>query len=222
MAREPLLRATRPVPYCVAVSSSSHTAIAQSHVPDESDESLIAQVRAGEARALEQIFRRYSQMLLGAAYRYLAAPDEAEEVVQDLFLWIWEHRSSWTVSGSLRPYLLLATRNRAFNRLRHRRVEHRLTERLQGSSDGGEAVARSRPVDALDVIAGDELSQVVSAAIEALPPRCREVFLGSRRDHLSHHEVAAMLGISTKTVEIHMTRALGGIRAAVARWRGGG
>lgn len=216
------MRTSAAVPYCSAVAISPHAPIPIAPDPDESDESLIARVRRGDARALEQVFRRYGRAMLDVAERYLAVADESEEIVQDLFLWIWEHRASWTVAGELRPYLLLATRYRAFNRLRHRRVEHRFAERLQGEAPSAQPTAPSQPPDPLDTVAENELSRVVAAAIEALPPRCREVFLFIRRDELTHREVAAMLGISTKTVEIHMTRALAGIRAAVARWRGGG
>jgi RNA polymerase sigma-70 factor (ECF subfamily) len=177
----------------------------------EPDQLLVDRVRQGDAGALELIFRRYGRLLLDVVHGYLAASDESEELIQDLFLWIWEHRASWTVPGELRPYLLTAARNRALNRIRHRRVEERLAGRVQSESTP----------DPLSALTGDELAAVVARAIAELPPRCREVFRLIRQEELSHREVVALLGVSSKTIEIHMTRALSAIRAAVARWRGG-
>jgi RNA polymerase sigma-70 factor (ECF subfamily) len=188
---------------------------------DDSDDRLVDRVGQGDPQALELIFRRHGRLLLDVVHGYLAAPDEAEEVVQDLFLWIWEHRTSWSVPTELRPYLLTAARNRALNRLRHRQVERRVVERLLGAPEAA-VRARAPGPDPLESLTGNELSRVIAAAVADLPPRCRDVFLMLRRDELSHREVAATLGISPKTVEIHMTRALTAIRAAVARWRGGG
>jgi RNA polymerase sigma-70 factor, ECF subfamily len=187
---------------------------------EEADGLLVGRVRAGDAGALELIFRRYGRLLLDVVHGYLAAPDEAEEVVQDLFLWIWEHRQSWTTPVELRPYLLTAVRNRALNRIRHRQVERKLADRLQQPHLAAPARG-ARGGDALDLVTGDELAAVIAAAVTGLPPRCREVFLLLRHDELSYREVAETLGISPKTVEIHMTRALNSIRVAVAKWRGG-
>jgi RNA polymerase sigma-70 factor (ECF subfamily) len=186
---------------------------------EEADGLLVERVRGGDPTALEAIFRRYGRLLLDVVHGYLAAPDEAEEVVQDLFLWIWEHRHSWTTPAELRPYLLTAVRNRALNRIRHRQVERKLADRLQQphlqSSHRG-----ARAGDALEMVTGDELSAVIAAAVAGLPPRCRDVFILLRHDELSYREVGEALGISPKTVEIHMTRALNAIRVAVTNWRG--
>jgi len=186
---------------------------------EEADGLLVDRVRRGDASALELVFRRYGRLLLDVVHGYLAAPDEAEEVVQDLFLWIWEHRQSWTTPAELRPYLLTAVRNRALNRIRHRQVERKLADRLQ-QPHLQPPQGRARAGDALEMVTGDELSGVIAAAVAGLPPRCREVFLLLRHDELSYREVAEALGISPKTVEIHMTRALNAIRVAVGDWRG--
>ena len=180
------------------------------------DAALVARVQAGDLDAFEVLVRSWAKPLIAFAGSLLRSPDEAEEVVQDLFVWVWEHRFQWEVRGALNAYLFRSVRNRSVSRLRHRQFEDRFQERLAGA-------ALSRPLSTSSpaeqgVMAG-ELSVAIDAAIARLPDRCREVFLLNRQRGLSYAQVAATLQISVKTVEIHMSRALAALRRALAPWR---
>ena len=182
------------------------------------DRTWVDGVRTGDAAAFDAIFTAYADALCGFVYTYLRSHDEAQEVVQDLFLWIWEHRAEWEVPGSLRKYLFKSARNRAISHLRHRRVERELAERLTRQAERAASEGTSPRPD--DQLCADELASVIDRAVGQLSERCREVFILNRRQGFSYAEVADLLDISTKTVEIHMGRAFTTIREHIAAWRG--
>lgn len=175
-----------------------------------------AAVRTGDTAAFEAMFRAYTPALAGFVFGYLRSPDEAQELVQDLFLWIWEHRHEWEVPGSLRTYLYKSARNRALSWLRHRRVEREFQERI--TREGALGRADHRRVETDQALATQELSGALERAVAGLPDRCREVFELNRRQHLSYAEIAELLEISPKTVEVHMGRALAYLRRQLGDW----
>jgi len=175
--------------------------------------------RAGDYKAFDAMFAAYADPLSAYVYGLLHSRDDAQELVQDLFLWIWENRSRWEVPGQLRTYLYRAARNRAISTMRHRRVQRMFQLRTESES-------RETPLspgvvvlsDAQDQLETAELSGRINRAIEQLPERCRQVFLLSRQHHMSYAEVAEVMQISPRTVENHMARAFAGIRAALSDW----
>ena len=190
----------------VAMSSSSRNEAA-----------LVARVQMSDIVAFEALVRSWAKPLVQFATSLLRSADDAEEVAQDLFIWIWEHRFEWEVRGALGPYLFRAIRNRVVSQLRHQQVKDRFEARL----------ARATPVPDLgaapaeELAAANELSVAIDTAIAGLSDRCREVFLLNRQQGLSYSQVADTLQISVKTVEIHMARALVSLRRALAPWRVG-
>jgi RNA polymerase sigma-70 factor, ECF subfamily len=174
----------------------------------------IARVRTGDDAAFEAMFRAYATPLVGFVYTFVRVSDEAQELVQDLFLWIWEHRYEWDVPGPLRTYLFKSARNRALSRLRHRRVEREFQERITREDLVG---GRAR-VGTDQALTTHELSSALERAVAGLPDRCREVFELNRRQHLTYAEIAELLEISPKTVEIHMGRALVSLRRQLGDW----
>ena len=186
------------------------------HRDDADDQAWIAQVRRGDRRAFELIYRSYYQALVGFVYNYLRSEALAEDEVQELFLAIWRHRERWEPRSTLRAYLFKGARNRALNRLRHEGVTSAACE---------SAVAENRtiamgeaPAD-LDLQAeADELAVAAQQAIIRLPPRCRMAFTLCRAHGMSYAEAAQVMGISEHTVKIQMTRALRALRAGLAHW----
>jgi RNA polymerase sigma-70 factor (ECF subfamily) len=187
--------------------------------PDSSNESRdrawIARVRASDAVAFESMFRVYGEALCAFVSGYVRSRDEAQELVQDLFLWIWEHRYEWEVPGSLRNYLFKSARNRAISWLRHRQIEQSFRARALHAPDAPQSAA-GRTDQRL--VAG-ELALAIDRAIAQLPERCQEVFRLNRQQGLSYAEIAALLDLSVKTVEVHMGRALATLREHLAEWR---
>ena len=168
---------------------------------DAGDETLLDQIRAGDVGAFEHLFRRYAEPLYDCAYGYVGSRDVAQEVVQQLFVTLWERRRVWQVSGTVATYLYRAVRNGSLNALRQNRRRVGLGER-----------AHDAPSIELEVEAAD-LARVVARIVGRLPERCREVFRLNRYHHLTYAEVAQVLGLSVKTVELHMARALRELRA---------
>lgn len=172
---------------------------------------LVERVRAGDPLAFEVIFRRYHAELTAVAAWVLGSSTRAEDVVQDVFLAVWTAREHWQISTSVRAYLRRAARNMA---LRH---ASRAAERDHHEIRPELAAPSTSPDERLDAAA---MAEAAARAAASLPPRAREVYGLSRGDGLSTREIAERLDISPKTVELHLTRALGAIRTALARWRG--
>lgn len=174
------------------------------------DRDLLAGLRGGEQAAFDAIFRAYYPHLVSFAQSLLNDRGSAEDAAQDVMLELWRRRDALAIHESLRAYLLRATRNRALNQLRHANVERRAEPLLIGE-ESVEAAAGSRVVAA-------ELRDAIVSAVTELPPGCREVFELSRTHGLRYAEIAATLGISVKTVESQMGKALRHLRMRLAPW----
>ncbi|HEX8274750.1 MAG TPA: RNA polymerase sigma-70 factor [Longimicrobiaceae bacterium] len=175
-----------------------------------SDQELLARLRAGDPDAFDTLFRAFYPPLVGLAEGLLRRRDVAEEVVQDVLLELWRRRESLVLEESLRAYLFRAVRNRALNHLRHEKVERRGEPFAAGES--------SSPPSAQAALEEAEIDAAVRDAVAALPERCREVFELSRARGLRYAEIAAVMGISVKTVEAQMGKALRLLRERLAPW----
>jgi RNA polymerase sigma-70 factor, ECF subfamily len=184
--------------------------------PDSGAGVSFAGVLTGDPQAFEALFRAYVEPLCAFVYTYVERQDVAQEIVQDLFCWLWVHRHSLPAMGSVRAYLYSAARNRAINHIRDSRVELQFEATAAGDRHGTPGTCSTHTPSA-EAEAAD-LAEALSRALRAMPPRCREVFTLTRDQQLSHAEVAQVLGISIKTVEIHMGRALALLRERLAPW----
>jgi RNA polymerase sigma-70 factor (ECF subfamily) len=186
------------------------------HDRDRVERQWIGQIRTGDEQGFEALFRRYVERLCAFAYSYVRARDVAEEIVEDLFAWIWEHRFTLEVPRAVHAYLYASVRNRAISWLRHARSELAFVEesRLDVTALGDAA----RPAAADACTHAADLAEALGRALGDMPPRCREVFTLARYHHLTYAEVADVLGISRKTVEIHMSRALAFLRVRLEAW----
>ena len=191
----------------------------EDRVPD--DRTLLARLRAGAdddpatGAAFDAIFRRWYGPLVGVADRMLRDTAAAEELAQDVLLELWRRRASLDTGDEPGPYLIRAVRNRTLNRLRHARVAQRAAPLLAVDETSTAAGPAAEAVES-------ELAVAIGAAVAALPPGCRQVFLLSRSEGLRYADIAARLGISPKTVEAQMGRALRLLRARLGPWLPGG
>ena len=149
----------------------------------------------------EQLFRHYYGLLCGYAKGIVNDADEAEDVVQQTMITIWEKRNALQITVSLKSYLYRAVHNAALNKIRSQNV--RLA--YAGEQLHVETAVVSTTADALS---GKELGKQINEAINQLPEQCRMVFKLSRFNELKYAEIADHLGISVKTVENHMGKAL--------------
>jgi RNA polymerase sigma-70 factor (ECF subfamily) len=185
------------------------------HAP-YNDSEWVTRIRESDHGAFEALVHWYSDRLCAFVYGSTRDVEATKELVQDLFLWIWRHRHQWDVRGGLTTYLYRSARNRAISYLRHDNLEQRWRDEVTlGDADNGSPVA---PNDGDDRIAVDDLTQAIDRAVDSLPDRCRQVFTLNRQHRLTYREIAEMLGISVKTVEVHMGRALVALRLQLSDW----
>ena len=171
---------------------------------------LLGRIRAGDEGAFDAAFREHYAALVRTAEGMLRRRDVAEEIVQDVLLALWQRRATLLVEDSLRAYLFRATRNRALNHLRHAAIERKAEPEL--------AAIESPDAPAPSALVHEEIDNALREAVSTLPPRCREVFELSRVHGLRYAEIATTLGISVKTVEAQMGKALRTLRALLAPW----
>ncbi|WP_295713397.1 RNA polymerase sigma-70 factor [Mucilaginibacter sp.] len=171
-----------------------------------SDVQLIDRLKSGDDGALTAIYKKYWQQLYLSAYHILKDEQACEDIIQELFIKLWDNRSSVQISVSLKAYLYASIRYEVYRQVRNSMstsdVFDTLFDRLQ------------TPVD-YENIEYKELIAQVSSAVNALPQKCREVYKLSREEYLSHKQIASRLNISTKTVENHLTKALKQLRTSL-------
>lgn len=185
---------------------------------DEQDQEWIARIRAGDPRAFEALFSAHYEPLVRFAYGLLQSRAAAEEVVQEIFLKLWEQRARWEVQRTLRTYLYGATRNGALNALRHADIEQRLAARMDTHSDTASAGVMPRMVGADERVRVQELRAAIARAIERLPARCRETFVLSREHQMTYEQIADVMGVSVRTVEEQIGRAIKSLRTSLSPW----
>jgi len=145
-------------------------------------------------------FQTYHVELCEYVLRFVGSAGVAEDLVQDLFLYLWDSRERRNGVELTRAYLYVAARNRALKYLRHRRVAAAWIERAARE----EMPSASSPED---LYLRRELADAVTRAIAELPSRCREIFVLRRQQQLSYNEIASRAGVSLGTVKSQMWRA---------------
>ncbi len=160
-----------------------------------------------EAR-FDVMVRAHYTRLFRFVYRFLGSREASEDVVQEVFANVWRRAASINYDDPL-PYLYQAARNRSLSILRGRRVR----ERWQAAQVEAE---RGSPTVVVPNTDATELATAIEQAIEALPERCRLIFRMHREQHLSYREIARLLGLSAKTVDHQMGRALKVLRERLA------
>lgn len=164
------------------------------------DIQLLERLSNNEEAALDQIFRQYYAYLCKSCIRVVKTHQRAEDLVQEVFLELWNRRSSLQIKTSLRAYLKRATINKALNLIRDERVKSVGEEPLQFKTAQQDTVQQR--------MEGEELQQRIKGAIDRLPERCRLVFILSRYEEMSYQQIADKMGISIKTVENQISKAL--------------
>lgn len=166
--------------------------------------------------SVEHLFKAHYNMVCTTIYRLLKDREKTEDVAQELFAELWQKREQLHIHTSESAYLRRMAVSRALNYIRDSRKHHWNTLDDPDSPVTG-------PVVLPEVIASMEEAELkarLDKAIESLPEKCRIVFLLSRMEELSYAEIAAQLGISSKTVENQIGKALKLLRLAIAGDRG--
>ncbi|MCI0922670.1 RNA polymerase sigma factor [Sphingobacterium rhinopitheci] len=165
----------------------------------DSDLNLLQRIKLNDRYAFELIYNKYCELLFEHAYRVLRERDICMDIVQEIFLWFWTNREYLEIK-SLKPYFLAAVKFQVANYIRKNKIQERYILDFQKIHGATAAVHEFHEVK--------ELKDLMQHLTDLLPDRCREVFVLSRYKYLSNKEIAAKLGISEKTVEMHITLAL--------------
>ena len=173
------------------------------------DIELLNQVRSGDKWAFERLFNAHWHVLFTFAAKLLKSDDDAKDVVQMVFISLWGRREKLEIRGSLQNYLLQAVRFQSFKRFKEIMESPENLERVQ---------EQFMPVlnDIWDKLNESDVFNEIEAQLEALPSKTREMFLLSRRHHLSVAEIALRMGLSEKTVRNQLHIALKTLRHNIA------
>ncbi len=169
-------------------------------------QTLCQRLRSSDRAALEEVFRRLREPLLRYVCAIVADATTAHDLVQDVFLDLWLRRTTLNPKQPLRPYLYRMARNRA---LRYLRDERRRARKRAEYLPKAPAVEPLAPDVRLE---SRQLEELLARWLDELPERQREVLVLSRWHGLSHREIAHVMGISPRTVNNHMLRALETLR----------
>lgn len=175
-----------------------------------SDANLWLRVREGDEGAFKEIFERYNALLYSHVINKLDDEDEARDMVQDIFIALWEKRST-IHEVNIAGYLFTAARNKILNSIRHKKIIDRFEKDFRNFA--GDHAANNVE----NSIYKRELEAIIEMEIAALPERMREVFELSRKGCLAHQEIADQLGISKHTVNDHIKASLKILRLKVKK-----
>ena len=170
--------------------------------PDEKD--LFEKIKKGDEKAFEILFHKYYGILCSFATKIIKDDVAAEEIVQDLFVKLWEKREQLFIETSLQNYLFRSIKNLCLNYIQHNKTKIRYAQIVLSEVESNLSDDSNFPEVDLFV--------KIEESINSLPEKRREIFSLSRQEGLKYHEIAQKLNISIKTVETQMSLAIKTLR----------
>ncbi len=158
---------------------------------------------------VNELFESHYVLLCRKAYRIVNNKDIAEDLVQDVFFKLWENRKKIVIKTSLKAYLNRMVFNESISFLRKNKTVLEFSDEIEHQETVNETESK---------LGATELKDIINAAIEELPPKCKTIFLLSRMEELSYKQIAMQLGISIKTVENQMGKALKLLRGTLKHY----
>lgn len=179
------------------------------HTPDVDNHILLNLIAKGNKNAFSSLFVRYYPKVKRFIQNLLQDEMCAEDLSQDIFLYLWTHRSDLREIRNLDSYLYKASRNSIYQYLRkevlHKKIDENIirTNGLENDLLGPSSE---------ELLYADELEQLILVAVDKMPPQRKKIFRMSRNEGKSNQEISELLGISKRTVENHLTLALAELR----------
>lgn len=167
-------------------------------MPAEDDILLLQLIKQDDEKAFKHLFDTYFVSLCRFMSLYLRDKQEIEELALSIFMNLWEGRADLTLKISFKAYLFQSARNRCLNALR----DEKDTVPIEGGEEYGYALAADTSVEM------EELNRLIEEAVCSLPDKCGQVYRKSREEGKTNQEIAGEMGISVKTVEAQITKAL--------------
>jgi RNA polymerase sigma-70 factor (family 1) len=183
--------------------NNSHTPL--KHLPDNE---LLGMVSGDSMEAFEQLYYRHWKNLYSFAYKRVRSKEIAEEIVQDFLTNLWAGRKTLVIKTSFEGYIYTAIRNLVFNYIAketRRKAYSQFIRLFKVDMDNSTQ----------EIIDTRDLQSNIDKGINDLPEKCRSVFELSRRGNKSNKQIAIELGISEKTVESHLTKAIKRLRVTL-------
>lgn len=169
---------------------------------------LIQQLKDGNEKVFEQIVKSYWLRLYAFANIYVINKEAAKEIVQDTFLVLWSQRKYLDDNTCLITYLMVVGRNKCLNYLKSLQLHTIPIDDLNEYTVYQRSNVYVLEDDSLEILITKELAQAITTSLEKLPTQTKEIFMLSRYNGLKNKEIADQLGISTKSVEYHITNTL--------------
>ena len=171
------------------------------------DQQILEHLAKNDVQAFDFLYNKYFSKLYGAVYKRLQNRELTEEVVQELFISLWERRGVLTISTTIETYLFSSVKYLVIAQYKKNNLFEKYSNSLNPEVDDTNFTEQ--------VIAFDELNAAYQNSLKLLPERCREIFL-LKRTGLSQREISEKMDISEKTVENQMTKALKILREALS------
>lgn len=165
------------------------------------DQELTALLKAGDNLAFSEIYNRFKGPLYIHAFNLLREREEARDILQQVFEFLWYDRENLVIKSQLSGYLYTLIRNKIFKTIAHHKVESKYISSLADFASSGECVTDH-------LVRERQLLDIIEKEIAELPEKMREIFELSRKGGLSHKEIAAQLKLSEKTVRNQVNNAL--------------
>ena len=160
-----------------------------------------SRLKAGEEKAFDYFFNQYYSGMCVFGNIFMKNPHLTEEIVQDIFLKFWRDRKAIDINTSVKSYLFTSVKNQCIDALKHRKIGNEYIEKMMKSYPHPKN-------DTWDTFVESELYELLIKEVEKLPPECQKIFRDSRFKHIPNKEIASKLGLSIKTVENQLTKAL--------------
>ncbi len=172
------------------------------------DREILEGLKKGNKDVFEALFRKYVSTLREYAFFYVGDVHIAEDIVQDLFVKIWENRENFNIHTSLKAYLYRSTHNNCIQFLRHKNVSYKHDKYLQGRLAEARLMEQLYFEKGIQQLFEKEITDLVNKSLEKLPTKTSEIFILSRRKYLKNSEIANKLNLSEKSVEYHISKTL--------------
>ncbi len=182
------------------------------------EKQLVDSINKGELEAFHHLYIEYYSSLCIYAKNFTRNKEIAEEVVQNVFISMWEHKGHLNIESSLKSFLFVSIRNGCLNHLKHLQVINKFnlyyTQLLKDAQDLFNVSQETGD----SLLMANELEEKISKEIELLPEQCRRIFIMSRFDCLTHQEIADKLGVTINTVHRQTSIALEKLRLALKNY----
>jgi RNA polymerase sigma-70 factor, ECF subfamily len=182
------------------------------------DAQIVNRINKGELDIFHFLYKEYYPSLCVYAKRFTKSNELAEEVVQDVFIRLWEQQGHLDIHTSFKAYLFVSVRNNCLNHLKHLQVVNKFNEHYTRLLQDAQELYAVSGESGDSLLIAKELEEKVNQEIELLPEQCRKIFIMSRYDCLKHQEIADKLDVTINTVHRQTSIALERLRLALRNY----